>query len=221
MAEQYLLITQLDPITDYSSLKNAVVAMSDRTDVEYINSIPLFVQQGETRLFRNLRCPANEAIATYLATAQDNAHGVAIPVDYLEAKWMLYGDRPLERISDQRYLALSQGSGVAPGQPCYFARITGQLLFWPHADSNQDVRLGYYEGQGPLSDVVPWTKMLRVAPFAYLYGALAEGARFIRDPALMAVWQERLENEIAELNDQAIDNELTGSTVAVTAGGSW
>jgi hypothetical protein len=212
----------LPPITDYASLQNAVIAMSDRSDAEYVQSIPLFIQQGETRLFRNLRCPANEAIATYLATAYpDNVHGIAIPNNYLEAKWVLYADIPLERISDQRYLALSQGAGVAPGRPCYFARVTDQLLFWPHADANEDVRVGYYEAQGPISESVPWVKMLRVAPFAYLYGALAEGARFTRDVALMQQWQQLLEGEIAELNDQALDNEISGSTISVTSGGSW
>jgi hypothetical protein len=216
-------MAELKPITDYASLKNAVTAMSDRTDAEYINSVPLFIQQGETRLFRHLRCPGNEAVATFLAATFDNVHGVAIPDNYLEAKWALYYDTPLERISDLRYFTLSQGpAGVAPACPRYFARVVDQLLFWPHADQNLDVRIGYYEAQGPLSGTLPWVKMLRIAPFAYLYGALAEGARFTRDATLLAMWDQKFDEELASVNMQGYDNEVAGSTVVVSdLNGGW
>lgn len=211
----------LSAITDYASLQAAVIAMSDRNDTEFTDSVAIFIQQAEVRLFRLLRCPGNEKIATFLAAEGDNTHGVTIPNDYLEAKWLLYGDTPLERISDQRYFLLSAESVVA-APPTSFARVNNQLAFYPHASTNEDVRIGYYEAQGPLSDSVPETRMLSIAPFAYLYGALAEGARFTRDAAMAAVWEERFQQELGVLNAQAMDNEVAGSTVVVSGlGGSW
>lgn len=207
-------MAEVAPITDYASLKAAVIQMADRSDAEYVNSVPIFIQQMEIRLFRQLRCPGNETIATYLAGDGDNTGGISIPNDFLEAKWALYGTTPLERITDQRYFALMASSVVA-AQPLSFARVTNTLAFYPPAASNEDVRLGYYEGQGPLSDADATTRMLQIAPFAYLYGTLAEGARFIRDTALMQMWEGKFAEELTVLNQQAYDNEVAGSTVMV------
>ena len=208
----------LVPITDYDTLLAAVPEVANRNDAEYINAVPLFIQQAEIRLFRHLRCPGNESVAAFLAGSNDNRHGVKIPSDYLECKWLLYGSRPLARISDQRYLEWSHRS-VAPAYPAYFARVSGDLLFYPHADVNDDVRVGYYQTQGPLSATNPWTRLLRIAPNAYLFGALAEGARFVRDDREAGQWEQQFQAEIESMNAQAYDNEVAGSTVVV--GGAW
>jgi len=64
--------------------------------------------------------------------------------------------------------------------------------------------------------------MLQIAPFAYLYGALAEGARYLRDPAETQLWDQRFQGELESMNAQAYDNEAAGSTVVVTQiGGGW
>lgn len=203
----------------YNDLVAALPEWQNRgNDAEYLARVPEFIQQGELRLFRRLRCPGNERIATYLDTENDNRHGINIPNDFLEAKWLIYGDTPLSRISDQRYLTLSgQSGGFTPRPPQYFARIDQAYAFYPHADSNKTVRMGYYEFQGPLGETFTWTRMLRIAPFLYLYAALLEGALFIRDPEGIAEWGQRFESELGELNAQAQDNEHSGSTNEVTS----
>jgi hypothetical protein len=215
-------MAELLPITDYASLKAAIPAWADRTDSEYINSVPVFISQAESRIFRNLRCPGNEKIVFYGADDYDNTHGVTLANTYLECKWIVYGDTPLERISDQRYLAFSAQSAVA-APPIYFARLEGALAFYPHASENADVRMCQYESQGPLSATETWTRMLRVSPEIYLYGALAEGARFLRDEAETQMWDTRFDQAMQSLSVQAYDNEVAGSTVVVSdlSGGAW
>jgi hypothetical protein len=214
-------MAELLPITDYASLKAAVLAMSDNNNAEYADSIPLFIQQAESKLFQHLRCPGNEKRGTWFAVDGDNTVGVAIPEDYLEVKLAFYGTCPLERITDQR-LAVLSAAEPAPGAPRYFARVIDTLNFYPVGDANDDVNVVYYEFQGPLSDTLTWTKMLRIDPFAYLYGALAEGARFMRDADEEARWQGLFDASVNKLNAQAMDNEVAGSTVVVSdLGGGW
>ncbi|CAB4146694.1 hypothetical protein UFOVP1008_41 [uncultured Caudovirales phage] len=209
------------PITSYATLVAAVPEWANRNDAEYIAAVPLFIQQTELRMFRHLRCPGNEKTGVFAALTFNNQVGVTIPQDYLEAKMVYYGSRPLERISDQR---ISEMAYETPdvGTPKYFARVNGSIVFYPQADVNDDVRLIYYESQGPLSATVTWTRMLMISPFAYLYGALAEGARYLRDPAETQLWDQRFQSELDSMNAQAYDNEAAGSTVVVTEiGGGW
>lgn len=211
----------LQPISDYTTLIAAVEAMSDRSDPEYANSIPLFIQQGETVLFSQLRCPANEKLGLFMGSMQDTRSNVQIPPDFLEARWVTYGTRPLERITDQRYLTLNNMNST-PAPPKYFARLGNSLYFYPQSTTAEDVGVQYYAVQGPLSASVPSTKLLMIAPFAYLYGALAEGARFTRDTVMEEKWQNLFVAEIARLNDQSYDNEVAGSTVIVqNLDGGW
>ena len=207
-------MAELAPITDYATLKAAVSAMAERSDADYTDSIPLFIQQAETILFSQLRCPGNEKLGTYLASQRDNTSGVMIPTDYLEAKFCAYGSAPLERVSDVRMLSLLNGDAPA-GTPKYFARIDNSLYFWPVAATNENVALQYYSAQGPIADTGS-TKMLLIAPFAYLYGALEVGALFTRDAQMAQEWGQRFIGEINRLNDQAMDNEVAGSTVVVS-----
>jgi hypothetical protein len=209
------------PITNYASLVAAIPDWANRNDASYIEAVPLFIQQAELRLFRHLRCPGNEKVGLWLASAYDNTIAVQIPSDYLEAKLVYYGAKPLERISDQRISELMYDTPDY-GTPQYFARVNDQLVFYPQADVNDDVRVVYYEAQGPISALTPWTRMLQIAPFAYLYGALSEGARYTRDPEETQMWDQRFEAEIQSMNAQAYDNEAAGSTVVVTEiGGGW
>ena len=207
-------MAELAPITNYTTLKAAVSAMAERADEEFTDSIPLFIQQAERILFSQLRCPGNEKIGLFASADGDRTQGVTLPTDFLEAKNVIYGTTPLERVSDQRLLSLRNQSMVA-GEPRYFARVSGSLYFWPVAATNADVSMVYYSDQGPIADTGS-TKMLLIAPFAYLYGALEVGALFTRDAQMAQEWGQRFIGEINRLNDQAMDNEIAGSTVVVS-----
>jgi hypothetical protein len=210
----------LAPIQDYATLQAAVIAMADRSDPDYVNAVPVFIQQAERRLYRGLRCPGNEEIAIYPAEDGDNTGGIALSTNYLECRTLMYSGHLLERISDQRMLLLRHNSPTV-GTPQYFARVADALYFWPIAGENADVEMVFYASQGPVADT-DVTRMLLICPFAYVYGALAEGARFTRDEKMEQVWETRFGAEIAEVMRQAQDNEVSGNTVVVSdIGGGW
>lgn len=212
----------LAPITDYATLAAAIPVWANRNDAEYADNVPLFIQRAEERLFRNLRCPGNETLSTWTASTLDNTKAIALPNDYLEARLIVYGTTLLERISDQRLVVLREAEPT-PGKPKYFARVRDTLQFQPIAATNDDVHATYYQFQGPIAPAVTtWTRMLRIAPFAYLYGALAEGARFVRDANETAIWDDRYQEVFGTIMQQSMDNEVAGSTVVVSdIGGGW
>ena len=76
--------------TNYGELKEEVRAyLYNRKDLTV--NIPQFINFGERRIFRQLRCRANEAQVTGDLTL-DNT-GFPLPADFLEMKFLLVTGR--------------------------------------------------------------------------------------------------------------------------------
>lgn len=197
-------------ITDYGSLQTAVADYLNREDL--VSNIPQFIQFAENRIYRELRTPGNEKFVTYRATEYDNSASIQLPIDYLEAKLVIWDDRALERKSDQYFTR--RDPNRASATPLRFSRIGGFLFFDPPGDTNADVDLYYYFVNN-LSDDTPTTNMLTVAPELFLYGALLEAIPFLKNDERIPVWQGLYEKAFADVMAQAWDAEYAGSTVTV------
>jgi len=200
-------------ITNYGELKSAIASWLDRTDLQ--DKIPDFITVAEAKFFRVLRTPGNEQWVTYQADAV-NAQTFQIPNDYMSCKILMYGTRPLARITDIDYLNKLAQSGAA-GQPQYFCRIKDQIYLYPQADTAEDINLVYYQAQGPMVEDTDTTRTLTFAPDLYLYSALMAAQAYLIGDDRLPVWSAELQATMATLNDSAEDNETDGSTMSVSS----
>jgi len=198
-------------IANYSDLKAAIAAWLDRSDLTA--RIPDFIQLAETKIFRAMRCPGNEQWVTYPASSA-NVQTFQIPNDFIEAKVLMYGARPLTRISDLKYLTLLAASD-AGGTPQFFTRIKDQIYLYPAADFEADIHLIFYETQGPMVLDTDYTRALLFAPDLYLYGALTAAQAYLIGDERLGVWAGQYNEAMAEVNGAAEGNEIDGSTMSI------
>ncbi len=200
-------------LTNYGQLKAAIADWLNRSDLT--ERIPDFIALAEDAIFDVLRAPINENLAQYPDTTSDIGEFIALPSDYQAAKTVTYGDAPLVRISDQKYLTLKARSFVAQ-PPRYFARLNDKLYFYPPAASAEKVELLYYQSQGPLQTDGQSTKALLEAPGLYLFGSLLQAQAFLIGDQRLSIWQAQYGEVMARNNgDLFIDGEIGGSTMAV------
>ena len=202
-------------LTNYGELKAAIADWLNRSDLT--SQIPDFITLAEDAIFDLLRAPVNEFSVTYLSTVPDIATEITLPDDYQAAKNVLYGSIPLQRMPDQRYLAL-MASAPAGGTPRYFSRLGGKLVFYPPSDSAEDVSLTYYQAQGPLATDSSNTPTLEQAPGLYLYGSLLQAQAFLIGDKRIPIWQKQYDEVLAR-NNLVLheEGEISGSTTAVTS----
>jgi hypothetical protein len=204
-------------ISNFGELKSSIESWLERTDLN--SRVSDFISLAERRIFRTLRCPANETKRTF--TSYDGEVGLCIPDDFLELKNLTWDGCPLERISDQRYLALSCGpdirtdnGNVQPaGRPRFFARYACKFVVWPWPpeDNTGIIQLNYWQDQsGMLVADEDTTPILTIAPGAYLYGALVEAEAFIMNDSRIPLWESRFQDTIESLQILADDSELSG-----------
>ena len=196
---------------NYGELKANIAAWLDRTDLT--DKIPTFISLAEAKFFRVLRCPGNEQWVSYPSNP-DNSAGVQIPNDFLECKVIMYGDRPLQRITDAAYVKMN-ASSPTKGTPKYFTRLKDYFYFYPEADYEDVVNLIYWESQGPMEDDADFTRTLVFAPDLYLYGALLEAQSYLIGDERLAVWSSKYGETLASIARSAADNEIGGSTMVV------
>ncbi|MDJ0905413.1 MAG: hypothetical protein QNI96_05295 [Woeseiaceae bacterium] len=208
-------------ITNYGTLKEEIRKyLYNRKDLE--TNIPSFISLAERKIFRMLRIPAMENVLLYEPLPGGVAYAqLELPGDFLEAKFLLWGDKPLRRISD---IEMQRKLNVRPtqGTTHEFARIGNRLLLWPTPDdASQTFSLGYWRDySNTLKDDADVNDMLRLAPDLYLYGACLEASVYLVGDSRIPVWQQLYDQSFAQLTDQYKEAEYAGSNVSVSAAGS-
>jgi len=202
-------------VANYSELKTAIADWLNRDDISDAR-LADFVSFAENHIFHKLRIPTMERIVL-LDTDSD---GLAyIPADFLEAKDVFFNDSPLERIS----LTDLKTRGAHSGKPYYFARESGQLMFWPNpgdtTTTGDDLRMVYYAEPDRLSGTVATNSVFLLSPDLYLYGALAEGGVYLGMSAdKVGLWKAKFTELMDRLTEHARQAETSGSTATILSG---
>ena len=165
---------------------------SDLTDV-----IPTFIVNGESRINKRIRHRLMEATDTLTF----DANGVAtLPSDFLEVRSLevVSGSLriPLEHIEPDSAEWLFKHR---PSTPKYFTTVAENVVTRPLFSGSGT--LNYYARLPALSNAEPTNWLLEKFPEVYLYGALIEGAVYLRDQPLLA--------HFAELFNDATQGVLT------------
>lgn len=181
-------------ITNYAELKTAVADWLHRSDLTV--RIPDFISLAEDQINRRLRIVPSELEAPmimtvdsrFLALPSDFGVPIALWLEEYEPREKLTPALPSELNIDQK----------TQGQPLYWAIDGTNIAFDAPADRPYKLRLRYVS-TFKLSDINASNWLLADSPGAYLYGALAEAAPFLRDDDRIGLWQGKFEQIIQEV----------------------
>lgn len=207
------------PITNLGTLKSEMASyLYDRKDLT--DRIPQFIDLGERRIFRALRCRANETRVTGALAdtviSQDRST-IDLPADLIEFKFLAVNGRPLERKSELEYLTRINNDD-AGGEPSWFARVTDEIRLWRPGDSDYGIEYVYWQNQaGTMVDDADATAVLTYAPELYLYASLLSAMPWLVKDDRIPTWQGMYDDALMEIDHETKEGEYAGSTVGVSS----
>ena len=195
-------------LDNYVDLQTAIGNWLNRSDLSA--QIPDFITIAETQLRRRLKMALRDGVMLPRAMVFNNAsfsipansEYVNLPSDFLGLLSFTidapYPNNPsnipqvqLDYIDpgNLAYLKQKRGQTASPATPGVFSIIGSQFQFLPIPDVTYTGNLYYWQDFGNLVNAgggVNW--VLTNHPDAYLYGALAASAPYLRDDGRTEVW---------------------------------
>jgi hypothetical protein len=173
-----------------------------------------FLEQGMARSQRMLKLPPQESLTS--VAVGDDFEGIDIPDDALRIINLYIQDgtydRVLTRISLKDYLAKARSTDT----PLWWTRNRSQLLLNPTPSSGTTIKLLYYAEFNSFTDDNDDTALSIIAPDLFIYGGLVYAADKYLDERLTR-FENRYQQIIAELQNQADEDELSGGAVISSA----
>lgn len=204
-------------ISTYGELKTAITDYSGRGgNTTYTANLPVFVRRAHDVLLRELDIPQLHESADYTI----NAERVAIPTGFLAVKRLFIDasyDSPL--IPTTMELRVKEAVTQTSGRPRVFCREGGFLAFGPIPDTSYTGKLLYKKGPMFFAADGATNDVLTAYPFAYLFGALAEAARFDKADEDIVLYEALFRDEIAGINNAALRDAQDGALMSPIASG--
>ena len=179
------------PLSTYAELRAAIAAWLKRNDAgrefSLVDRAPELIALAEAEFNRVLRVRAMVARGVITVDGEYEP----LPADYAGMRALTLttgGATRVEELSDQE-LELRAVAYAAAGRPAHFAVVGETLRLHPAPDVAYAARYTWYRRIPALSDSNPGNWLLTRHPDAYLYGALAQAAPYLRDDARTALWQ--------------------------------
>lgn len=183
-------------LANYSDLQTAVASWLKRSDL--MSSIPDFIALAESKLNRRLRLRAMDKITSDVTSISTNL--LAFPANTVELMdiALVETDGALSELTLVTQENFYPAYKVTPAKPTAFT-VRDQIEFDCVSDQVYSLKIHYLEGFA-LSVASPTNWLLTNHPDAYLFGALAEAAPFIKDDNRYPMWQNRFDVAIREIN---------------------
>jgi hypothetical protein len=184
-------------VSTYAELKSAIASWLHRSDLTSV--LADFVTLSESKFNRRLRTRFQE---TAFGPTTPTSYEIAIPSDFAAVRklwrtsdrWELI-QRPIDVLT-----FLQEG-----GQSTGFA-ITDAFVF----DGTSEVGGIYYAKVTALSDSQTTNWLLTAYPDLYLWAGLAEAAFYSKDLNAAAMWTERTDALIKEINGTSQRDKFSG-----------
>jgi hypothetical protein len=199
-------------VNNLGELRALVKDWANRKDISD-STYNSFINSAQDRANRVLRIPILEGYNPSLAV---NSQGeVALPEDYLEAKYLAveHSGRThvLERKSLNTVVEMRSNSGI----PKYFARQANRILLAPYNSNINSVKFYYYIVVDNLVNDTDTNWFVEQGTDLLLYGALAELAIYTKNTEEAQLFESKFRGAAAEIEDMAINAEYSGSTLGV------
>ncbi len=200
-------------IIDYPSLQSTLADYLGRSDLT--TQIQTFINQGESRIYRDLRVRAMEESLTGALTAGSNLF--PLPADYLEMKAFrvittgYVALRPVT--SDWLYYTYPQTTAMGP--PVYFARDGQNLVLAPFPDSTYTVAGVYYGRLPSLSNTNTTNWLTANNPDLIMAAAMQEACGYLMDQSGLQYWQSRYQQIAQQVQDADRRENASGGPLAM------
>jgi hypothetical protein len=172
------------PLATYDELQAEVAAWLRRSDLAA--EIPTFIVLAEAQMNRRLR------VRPMAVSLGQNWAGeyVNLPADFLAEREVTVTAAGLpQRLA---YLTPEQMDvatrTTSSGRPRFYGLYGGQLRLHPAPDQPYAAELVYLQAIPALSETAPSNWLLQNHPDAYLYGALAQSAPYLRADERLQTW---------------------------------
>ena len=193
---------------NYGELKTHFEALLNRSDIT-ASLTTTFIDQGISRVQRQLRTPLNENKSDYTITGTQKS--VTLPTGFLEIISLYQDKHELSRITMNRYRELQKQGQT--GIPQFFCREQQKLLLYPSPTSGTLTL--YYYGEFPaLSADSDTNNLTTVCPDLVIYAALTYAADYYLDER-GAIFEQKYNQFLAEIQEQSNDQELNGGTQVI------
>lgn len=186
--------------TTYTGLLAEVASYLSRSDLT--STIPTFVQLGQARINRDVRC---KEMVTKNASFSITGEYVNVPGDFLEVKHFYLNTSPRKSLEPMDANTMTDAFPNTDTEPRYFSVEAGQFRFSPTPSGTVTATLIYYAKPVTLVTTSAETNVLfpTVAPDLYLYASLLEAESFIQNDPRLATWGQAYERGVAALNSAA------------------
>ena len=192
----------------YTGLKTAVQNYLDNTETTFTNTLNTFIETTEERVLKAVQLPVFRKNVKGSATG--SVPYLATPSDFLSP----YSLAVIDASSNYSYLLFKHPSWIrdytpaeaTTGQPLFYAQFDDDtFILAPTPASSLSFELHYYYRPASLVDSGDsgQTWLSKNAPNAMLYGALVEGAVFMKEYRDL---RDEARSDSAKLNPQGADS---------------
>lgn len=199
--------------TNYGTLQTAIADWLNRTDLT--GQIIDFIDLAESEIARRLRrCSVRTTITI---TDRDTM----LPDDVVELRSIYlqsgeaYKDLPLLVVSPEMLAEARARRANTAYRPQYASLLNNHLLVAPDPDQSYTAEIIYFQALQPLTGAAfgstATNSVLNAAPDIYLYGALLQAEPFLEHDSRVALWQQKFDTAINQMNDVRDREEYNAS----------
>ena len=189
----------------YSGLKTAIQNYLDNTETTFVSTLNTFIETAEERILKSVQLPVFRKNVTGSLT--ENLEYLQSPDDFLSP----FSLAVIDSSGEYSYLLLKHVSWIrdytptrtTTGEPLYYALFDNDtFILAPTPTSGLTCELHYYYRPNSLTSVGDdnQTWLSENAPNAMLYGALVEGAVFMKSsPDTIMLYEQKFQEAMAML----------------------
>lgn len=193
---------------NYGEIKDHFEALLNRSDITAALTAT-FIDQGISRIERQLRTPMNEKKVNYPITSSTSY--VTLPQDFIEIISLYIDQYELQRMTMSQYRGY-QKSGQQ-GIPRYFMREQQRVYLHP-TPTTGTITLFYYCDFPALVNNLDENDLTAVAPDLVIYAALTYAADYYLDERAV-IFEQKYQQFFKEVQEQADDQQLQGGSNSV------
>lgn len=201
-------------ITNYTSLAAALPAWLDVGTADVSSVIADLIDNGEKRIFREVRVPEMEAS---LSSAISSGV-ISVPSDYVELKFAYVDGTPTQYLQmvSPSYIYERYPTRGAEGMPIVMARDGSNFIFGPYPDSNYTIKGTYYKRLAAIS-ATSTPALVTANSDLYLYACLVESEPILGRDRRMPLWESKY-RMVKELVNGEADRSRFSGNLSIRAG---
>tara|TARA_R100000664_G_scaffold7635_2_gene12809 strand:+ start:11470 stop:12117 length:648 start_codon:yes stop_codon:yes gene_type:complete len=189
-----------------ATLKTAIQDYLECTETTFVNNLPTFIQESESRIFKLVQLPKQRKNVT--GTVSSSNRFLATPSDFFAPFSLAVISSNTYHYLDYKHPSFIKEfapNTTTSGRPRYYSLFDDTAFeLSPVPDANYDIELHYLHKPASLtSGAESGTTFLSTDfPDALLYGSLAEAAVFLKEsPDVIGVLEQRFKEAIVRMKN--------------------